>query len=177
MQKYDLTKKGYSLYTDKHRFIDVKGGALSDIPRPQMSTKWDRLYFRLRANFDGLKSGFCDPPVEQEGVGKAVYWDGRTVTGFQYHDGQVAAVFEEAAHGGQSMQADLVIGADGPNSKIRQILLPGVKRQDVRYVAWRGTVPKSEISEETRAALEDLRIVCGAENSASITLVLPIIGI
>ena len=46
----------------------------------------------------------------------------------------------------QRMMADLVIGADGPSSRVRQCFLPDVQRKYVGYVCWRGTVPESELS-------------------------------
>ena len=45
---------------------------------------------------------------------------------------------------------DLVIAADGPGSSIRKMLCPGTERTYVGYVAWRGTVDESQVSEETK---------------------------
>ena len=47
-------------------------------------------------------------------------------------------------------RADIVIGADGPDSFIRSKYLPDLKRKYVGYIAWRGTVPESEVSPSTR---------------------------
>lgn len=49
-----------------------------------------------------------------------------------------------------SLIADLVIGADGPSSTTRKILQPEVERTYAGYVAWRGTVLESEVSEEAK---------------------------
>ncbi|KAI0474594.1 hypothetical protein F4859DRAFT_521703 [Xylaria cf. heliscus] len=56
--------------------------------------------------------------------------------------------------GGREMQAeaDLVLGADGPNSIIRRIFCATgqADRKYSGYVAWRGVVPEKAVSEETR---------------------------
>jgi 2-polyprenyl-6-methoxyphenol hydroxylase-like FAD-dependent oxidoreductase len=53
------------------------------------------------------------------------------------------------------MEADLVIGADGPSSMIRSILTPGVERKYAGYVALRGTVPEDSVSPKTREAFSE----------------------
>lgn len=53
------------------------------------------------------------------------------------------------------LNADVVIGADGPSSTIRNILMPGVERTYSGYVAWRGTVPENEVSSDTLSCFEN----------------------
>jgi hypothetical protein len=48
------------------------------------------------------------------------------------------------------IEADLIIGADGPDSFVRSKYAPEVKRNYCGYIAWRGTVLESEVSDETR---------------------------
>jgi 2-polyprenyl-6-methoxyphenol hydroxylase-like FAD-dependent oxidoreductase len=52
-----------------------------------------------------------------------------------------------------ALQADIVIGADGPSSTVRKLLLPEVERTYVGYVTWRGTVKESLLSDEVRTFL------------------------
>jgi len=52
-------------------------------------------------------------------------------------------------------EADLVIGADGPSSTIRSILLTKVQREYAGYVAWRGTVLESAASESLKETFLD----------------------
>ena len=51
--------------------------------------------------------------------------------------------------------ADLVVFADGPRSRARSRLLPGVATQYAGYVAWRGVLPESALSARSRRALGD----------------------
>ncbi|KAM7184267.1 hypothetical protein V8F33_013081 [Rhypophila sp. PSN 637] len=50
-----------------------------------------------------------------------------------------------------TVQADIVIAADGPNSAIRQKYLPKIRRDYVGYVAWRGVVPVARVKDSTRS--------------------------
>ena len=60
------------------------------------------------------------------------------------------------------MLTELMAGA---NSRIRTILEPQVKRQYSGYVAWRGTVAESEISEESRKVFSQMTSSFAAKRS------------
>ncbi|KAI4758161.1 FAD/NAD(P)-binding domain-containing protein [Aureobasidium sp. EXF-3400] len=52
----------------------------------------------------------------------------------------------------EEITADLVIAADGASSSVRRTLLPSVQRTYAGYVALRGTVPETEVSESAAEA-------------------------
>jgi 2-polyprenyl-6-methoxyphenol hydroxylase-like FAD-dependent oxidoreductase len=134
------------------------------------------LYYRLRANFDGLGSNYCNVPKGfEEGGGTGVYLDECTVEDVQYDRSreQVVLSYRDSKGVVKKMEADLVIGTDGPSSKIRQIFLPDVERQYVGYIGWRGTVQEKEISEESKKGLSEIPTLCPIGNSCSISSVLP----
>jgi 2,6-dihydroxypyridine 3-monooxygenase len=56
---------------------------------------------------------------------------------------------------GSSSAWDMLVGADGIGSTVRQQLLPEVEPRYAGYVAWRGTVAESLLSPLTRRALDD----------------------
>ncbi len=51
---------------------------------------------------------------------------------------------------GQSVRPDLAVFADGVGSTARAALLPDVRPQYAGYVAWRGVVAETELSDSTR---------------------------
>lgn len=106
------------------------GGAICQTARPQVLASWDRIWQRLRAAADGL------------------YHHGSALTAIAtYGDHATAQI------GGETIDADLVVAADGIQSSVRRLLQPEVAPLYAGYVAWRGLVDESELSETTRAQL------------------------
>src|SRR5436305_14112651 len=102
----------------------------------QNMTSWDLSYYLLRANFDGLKSGYCQVPEKQEGDGVTRYEYGHIVTGLEEGEESSAKVlFRKHSDTLGTMGADLVIGADGPSSTVRKTFHPEVQRKLVGYCA------------------------------------------
>jgi 2,6-dihydroxypyridine 3-monooxygenase len=56
---------------------------------------------------------------------------------------------------GLEVEPQLAVCADGVRSTARASLLPGAAPAYAGYVAWRGVVPETELSDATRAALDD----------------------
>jgi 2,6-dihydroxypyridine 3-monooxygenase len=56
---------------------------------------------------------------------------------------------------GETVNPDLVVFADGVSSPARASLLPACERTYAGYVAWRGVVPETELTDATLAALDD----------------------
>jgi len=141
LKKHDLSRQPYSLLSPAMQFVDKELNVKEVRRFPLRMTGWNVLYYRLRANFDGLKSDYCpEPPKSIEGEGKAIYDLGKRVTDVSYVDGLVTVEFEDLVNGGgRSLHADLVIAADGSSSGIRQLLFPNIQRAYAGYLAWRGT--------------------------------------
>ncbi|KAL8771969.1 MAG: hypothetical protein Q9209_002633 [Squamulea sp. 1 TL-2023] len=134
------------------QFMDKNAKAIRTLKMQLCMTSWDTLYYRLRANFDGLRSHYvtvreCEPDLA---VGNTSYEYGCKVTNVKYADGIVLVDFERLTGKVEKLHADLVIAADGPASSIRRILCPEIERTYVGYVAWRGTVVEDQVSKETR---------------------------
>lgn len=162
-QEFDRTKTQFSTSNiDKIRWLDSKGDVKKEVPLRvlvglkdgQDSTggcSWDLLYTVVRANFDGgLEGSYIQPAEKLDTDGEAEYRDGVNVTSIIDHGDRVEVLYE-----GGSIEADFVVGADGPGSMVRKLLVPEAERKYVGYVAWRGTVPESELSKETRDLLCD----------------------
>lgn len=154
LQSYDITKKPHSVLSPQIQFLNKEGAVTKTMEVAMHLTSWNVLYYRLRANFDGLLSEYCPelPKEAPTGEGKAIYSPGKNVTDVKYTDGLVTVHFDNFEGGSGSLHADLVLAADGAGSQIRQILEPDLQRTYAGYVAWRGTAHESDVSEETRKA-------------------------
>ena len=145
-------------------------------------SSWDALYFRLRANFDGFRSDYVPsppPPLQPPGKGGGGVWyeTGRLVVGIEKaKEGKKVRIRYRDVGGGEKgqdgtrerhemgeiegenrgaekqMVADLVIGADGPNSVVRKTFMgeTDVDRKYAGYLAWRRVVLEGLVSVETR---------------------------
>jgi 2-polyprenyl-6-methoxyphenol hydroxylase-like FAD-dependent oxidoreductase len=114
-------------------------------------TNWNTLYFRLRSAFDGYSSTYHpSPPPSLVTDGSVKYECRKEVLQITRAGDKMALdVLDRNTQDVSSVEADLIIGADGPNSFVRAKYLPKVQRQYVGYIAWRGTVPESEVSPST----------------------------
>ena len=65
-----------------------------------------------------------------------VHW-GKTFTGYELRDDGVRAFFDDGTHA----DGDLLVGADGSNSRVRHQRLPDLRRQDLGIVNIAGRVP------------------------------------
>ena len=101
------------------RYLEADGSVAQEESMPQAMTSWDLLYRKLRTAF-----------------GDEYYHAGVRLVGFDAADDKVTARFDAR----REVASDLLIGADGPGSTVRQALLPSVVSEYAGYVAWRGVV-------------------------------------
>ncbi|ASW02561.1 FAD binding domain-containing protein [Paraburkholderia aromaticivorans] len=105
-------------------YLDREDRVVEQLYMPQMQTSWGLLY---RAMKDALPA----PHLHA----------GETFVDFHMEGERIVARFESD----RSEQADLLIGADGIRSALRQRLLPEVAPQYAGYVAWRGLVEEPDL--------------------------------
>ena len=155
--KYDRAPQPFCIDCPKVQFLDKGAKVIKTWDFPLKMTSWSVLYYRLRANFDRLSSDFChvDQETSQVSEGKGTYAFGSTVTSIEDSNDKVIIYVQESLGDRKEILADLVIAADGPSSKIRQVLDPQIHRTYAGYVAWRGMVPESEVSEPDRWLFAD----------------------
>lgn len=138
--------------TSKQRlYLDRSGNVMdgSVEERQQRMTSWDLLYHLLRWRVEGLQSDYVDG-LEADKRPKASYENGCTVTALEKSGDAVKLTWTSKDHGEQTSEADLVIAADGASSTIRRLVKPDVERKYVGYVAWRGTVPENDLSDQAK---------------------------
>ncbi|KAG8167073.1 hypothetical protein KVR01_002762 [Diaporthe batatas] len=116
-------------------------------------TNWGYLYRILRANFDGYASKACpNPPSSSPGDGTANYLTGRRVISLHYTYGIITVRYLDIGTNKEgSITSELVIGADGLRSTIRNLSHAPLARPETYsgFVAWRGAVPRHSVSSTT----------------------------
>ncbi|KAI0904093.1 hypothetical protein F4823DRAFT_616200 [Ustulina deusta] len=137
------------------QYLDREGNIVHKEEMLQSMTSWDLTYYLMRANYDGVESPYCEVPDPVPEHGNAVHIHDRNVTDIKEelskNGGGGIQVFWKSSRGEEgSVHADIVVGADGPNSTIRKVVQPNVERKYAGYCALRGTLPEEAASEETR---------------------------
>ncbi|MBE9168102.1 FAD-dependent monooxygenase [Pleurocapsales cyanobacterium LEGE 06147] len=136
----------------KERYYLQRDGSIQAMPMRQTLTSWNLLYNSLRRHF----------PDEH-------YHQGKRLTNLQQHDGQVTAIFAD----GTQATGDLLVGADGLSSTVRQILLPTYDPMYAGYVAYRGLVDERELDPETAAIMTERFVFYQFRNSHILQYVIP----
>lgn len=109
----------------QHRTIlGPAGQPTEDYECHQTTTAWERLYRVLR---DALPA--------------ALYRRDCALTGFEQDEDGIVATFS----GGETMTADLMIGADGIRSTVRQFAMPEAVPSYVGYSAWRSLIAEDAL--------------------------------
>jgi 2-polyprenyl-6-methoxyphenol hydroxylase-like FAD-dependent oxidoreductase len=104
--------------------LDLAGNIIHEYPLREMMTSWDRLQRLLRRVI----------PSDR-------YHLGQNYIGFEQTETEVTANFEN----GRREKADLLIGADGFRSVVRNQLLPDLRPSYAGYVVWRGAPLESKL--------------------------------
>lgn len=121
------------------KVLDVEGRLVCEAECPQTLTAWERLYRVLRDAFPAAHY--------HRGVGlKSFKQSSRSVT----------------AHltSGASVEADLLVGADGIRSTVRQQLLPDLSPLYAGYVAWRALLAEQSIPPAIHRELFEFMTFC-----------------
>ncbi len=118
----DTADLGVEMTTRK--ILDAEGRVVVEAHCPQTLTAWERLYRILRDAFPA-----------------AHYHRGIGLKSFEQTSRSVTAHLTD----GRSMEADLLVGADGIRSTVRQQLLPDLNPLYAGYVAWRSLLPEQAI--------------------------------
>jgi 2-polyprenyl-6-methoxyphenol hydroxylase-like FAD-dependent oxidoreductase len=106
------------------KIFDYEGRLIASGTRPQVLTAWERVYHALRKTFPDSH-----------------YHPGRSFKAVQQDNSSVVAHFSD----GSAETGEVLIGADGLKSTVRQQFLPTVSPLYAGYVAWRGLAPESAL--------------------------------
>lgn len=114
--------------------LNSDGKVIERLHYEQIVTSWDRLHTIMRATI----------PEGSHHLGynlKSIEQDANSVT----------AIFEN----GERITGDLLVGADGFRSHVRQMFAPEIQPIYAGYVVWRGLADEADISKEARDAIFD----------------------
>ena len=133
-------------------FLDPGGRVLSKEPLGSLISSWNTIYRGLLTDF-----------------GEDRYHLRKEVTGFSQTEDGVRVAFSD----GEESDADLLVAADGINSLARSILNPHVSPSYAGYVAWRGTIPESDLTPAASEELRDAMVYCLMPAGHSLAYAIP----
>lgn len=133
----DAMDLGVDMTTRK--VLDAQGRIVCEVECPQTLTAWERLYRLLRDSF----------PADR-------YHRGVGLKGCEQSSTSVVAHLSD----GRSVEADLLIGADGIRSTVRHRFLPALNPLYAGYVAWRALLPEQAIPPAIHRELFEFMIFC-----------------
>ena len=121
------------------KIFDVAGRLIAEIECPQVLTAWERVYRCLRDAF---------PPEN--------YHRGRGLVRLE----QTRDIVTAHLSNGTTERGDLLVGADGLRSTVRQQLLPELTPLYAGYVAWRALIRENAFAPETHRELFEYMSFC-----------------
>lgn len=142
----------WGVVANERYYLKRNGSIAQRMPMRQTLTSWNLLYGTMRRHF----------PKEH-------YHQGKNLTELQQDSEQVTAIFAD----GTTATADLLVGADGANSTVRQLLLPSYTPQYAGYVAYRGLVDETGLDPETAALMTERFVFYQFPNSHILQYVIP----
>ena len=130
-----LPTDALGVHITTRKVLDAQGRVTSEIECPQVLTAWERVYRLLRDAFPSAR-----------------YHRGRGLAGFTQDVDGVTAHFSD----GETLQADLLVGADGIRSTVRPLCLPEVTPLYAGYSAWRALIAESALPADVHDALYEV---------------------
>lgn len=125
LEQYDRTKTP-TLTLTQLQYLKKDGTVKEKIDILAQFASWELLYNIMRANFDGgYELGYVRAAGKREGDGSATYLSGVCVTDLK-EVGDLVRVEYEIMEGRSSLEANIIVAADGASSTVRKLLLPEV---------------------------------------------------
>jgi 2-polyprenyl-6-methoxyphenol hydroxylase-like FAD-dependent oxidoreductase len=148
----DVSEQSLGVELPARIALDKSGRIVAERPFSQVMTSWKRLYDELKNVFpnEGYRAGTTLESVEQD-------------------EDKITACFA----GGERIEADLLVAADGLRSTVRAQFLPDVRPHYAGYVAWRCLTDEGDLSAPTHATLFNRYSVCVAPGQQGVGYAVP----
>jgi 2-polyprenyl-6-methoxyphenol hydroxylase-like FAD-dependent oxidoreductase len=148
----DVSEQSLGVELPARIALDKSGRIVAERPFSQVMTSWKRLYDELKQVFpnESYRAGMTLERIEQE-------------------EDKITACFA----GGERIEADLLVAADGLRSTVRAQFLPGIKPHYAGYIAWRCLTDEGDLSAPTQATLFNRYSVCVAPGQQGIGYAVP----
>ncbi len=132
LRNLGLATDHLGVHITTRKILSARGELTHECECPQVLTAWERVYRLLRDAF---------PPQH--------YHRGHGLVSFTQGSDGVTAQFSN----GESLNADLLVGADGIRSTVRQEVLPEAVPKYVGYSAWRALLAESALPPDVHREL------------------------
>jgi 2-polyprenyl-6-methoxyphenol hydroxylase-like FAD-dependent oxidoreductase len=132
--------------------LDRGGRVTHRLSAPQLQSSWGRIYSVLK---DALPAACCR--------------FGTSLERFEQDAAGITAVFSD----GTRSRGDLLVGADGIRSSVRELLWPQVQPRYAGYIAWRGLVQESALPPEIHRELFERYAMCLPEGEMMLAYPVP----
>ncbi|MEH2257602.1 FAD binding domain-containing protein [Nostoc sp.] len=151
-ERAGISTQSLGVTAHERYYLNSDGSVDQPMPMRQMLTSWNLLYGSMRRHF----------PSEH-------YHYSKYLTDIQQNGEQVTAIFADRTHD----TADLLIGADGPNSTVRQHFLPDIHYLYAGYVAYRGLVNENELESDAATLFTERFVFYQFPNSHILQYLIP----
>lgn len=139
LRRLGLDPADLGVHITTRKILHSSGRLMDELRCPQVLTAWERAYRMLRDAF---------PPER--------YHRGRGLKRFDQDAGGVIAHFLD----GGSVEGELLVGADGLRSTVRQQCLPDLAPLYAGYVAWRALIPEQDFPSDIHRELFEYMTFC-----------------
>jgi 2-polyprenyl-6-methoxyphenol hydroxylase-like FAD-dependent oxidoreductase len=130
---------GLGVEITTRKILAVSGRVTNEFACPQVLTAWERVYRALRDQFPA-----------------SYYHRGRSLTHFTQTGDSVLAHFSDRG----SERGELLVGADGLRSTVRQQCLPQLSPLYAGYIAWRALLPEAAFPQAIHDELFEYMTFC-----------------
>jgi 2-polyprenyl-6-methoxyphenol hydroxylase-like FAD-dependent oxidoreductase len=132
--------------------LDWDGSVVHDVAVGSVATAWDAVYKALK-----------------RALPESDYFPSKELERFEDHGDSVTAFFAD----GSRASGQLLVGADGRDSRVRAQILPEIRPRYAGYVAWRGAVCEQDLPSSVGTLVFECMAFCFPEGELGLSVPMP----